>query len=182
MGKFVDGAPESEARVEDALRRALAINPRLSIAPKFYANLEADTGHADRAVGRLLSEATHHGMIRALRRTGARVPLLGAVRRVRLDPNLRSGVEQTLLLAGRRYVNFQRALIRPIVSRVLVPSSSRSQTIEMPQPARHPVPTSAVLVHRPPLACVRARATAGKPTFAVDHRRSAPDYCLTSQV
>ena len=37
-------APDSETRAEDAFRRALALNPRLSIAHKFYANLEADIG------------------------------------------------------------------------------------------------------------------------------------------
>ena len=49
IGKYIDGAPDSEARAEEAFRRALAINPRLSIAHKFYANLEADIGQAERA-------------------------------------------------------------------------------------------------------------------------------------
>ena len=53
--------PDSEARAEDAFRRALALNPRLSIAHKFYAHLEADIGQAQRAVVRLLGEATRHG-------------------------------------------------------------------------------------------------------------------------
>ena len=44
IGKFIDGAPDSVSKAEDAFRRALALNPRLSIAHKFYANLEAETG------------------------------------------------------------------------------------------------------------------------------------------
>ena len=46
IGKYIDGAVDSEARAEDAFRRALALSPRLSIAHKFYAHLEADIGHA----------------------------------------------------------------------------------------------------------------------------------------
>ncbi len=108
MGKFVDGATESEARAEDAFRRALAINPRLSIAHKFYANLEADTGHADRALVRLLAETTHHGndaelfsgLVHACRYGGLFEESVAAYQEARrLDPNLRTGVEQTLMLA-----------------------------------------------------------------------------------
>ena len=108
MGKFVDGAPDSEARAEEAFKRALAINPRLSIAHKFYANLEADTGHADRAVVRLINEATHHGndpelfagLVHACRYCGLFEQSVAAHKEARrLDPNLRTGVEQTLMLA-----------------------------------------------------------------------------------
>src|SRR4029453_16879968 len=61
IGKFIDSAPDSEVRAEDAFRRALEINPRLTVAHKFYANLEADIGQAQRALVRLLGEATRHG-------------------------------------------------------------------------------------------------------------------------
>ena len=122
MGKFVDGAPDSEARAEDAFKRALAINPRLSIAHKFYANLEADTGHADRAIVRLLNEATHHGndpelfagLVHACRYCGLFDESVAAHQEARrLDPNLRTGVEQTLMLA----CDFDRlfALQRPLM-------------------------------------------------------------------
>ena len=47
-----------------------------------------------------------------------------------------------------RHVKLQSALIRPIVWRVPIRSSSESQLIEMPQPARQPVPTRAVLIHQ----------------------------------
>ena len=53
--------PDSEARAEEAFRRALELNPRLSVAHKFYANLEADIGQAQRALVRLLGEANRHG-------------------------------------------------------------------------------------------------------------------------
>ena len=65
IGKYIDGSPDSESRPRRRFRRALALNPRLSIAHKFYANLEADIGHADRAIVRLLGEATRTATIRS---------------------------------------------------------------------------------------------------------------------
>src|SRR4029450_4439462 len=61
IGKYIDGAPGSETRAEEAFRRARALNPRLSVAHKFYAHLEADIGEAPRALVRLLVEADRHG-------------------------------------------------------------------------------------------------------------------------
>ena len=39
IGKYIDGAADSAERAELAFRRALEINPRLSVAHKFYATL-----------------------------------------------------------------------------------------------------------------------------------------------
>ena len=109
IGKYIDGAPESEARAEDAFRRALALNPRLSIAHKFYANLEADIGQAERAVVRLLREADLHGndpelfagLVHACRYSGLLEQSVAAHTEARrLDPNAPTGFEQTLLLLG----------------------------------------------------------------------------------
>jgi eukaryotic-like serine/threonine-protein kinase len=109
IGKYVDGAPDSDARAEDAFRRALSLNPRLSIAHKFYANLEADMGQAERAVVRLVGEATRHGndpelfagLVHACRYCGLFEQSIAAHEEARrLDPNAPTGVEQTLLLAG----------------------------------------------------------------------------------
>jgi hypothetical protein len=61
IGKFIEGSPDSESRAEEAFRRALDLNPRLSVAHKFYANLEADIGQSQRALVRLLGEASRHG-------------------------------------------------------------------------------------------------------------------------
>jgi len=61
IGKFVDGTPDSQSRARQALDRALALNPRLSVAHKFYANLEGDMGQARQALVRLLGEANRHG-------------------------------------------------------------------------------------------------------------------------
>ena len=69
IGKFVDGTPDSESRAQQAFGRALGLNPRLSVAHKFYANLEGDMGQSQRALVRLLGEPTHEttGAVRGRR-------------------------------------------------------------------------------------------------------------------
>ncbi len=109
IGKYIDPDPGSDARAEDALRRALAINPRLSLAHKFYANLEADIGQASGALRRLLGEATLHGndpelfagLVHACRYCGLNEHSVAAHAEARrLDPNVTTSVEQTMLMAG----------------------------------------------------------------------------------
>jgi serine/threonine-protein kinase len=109
IGKYIDSSPDSDARAEEALRRALEINPRLSIAHKFYANLEADTGQAQKAVVRLLGEASRHGndaelfagLVHACRYCGLLDQSIAAhAEAVRLDPNVPTSLDQTLLMVG----------------------------------------------------------------------------------
>ncbi len=109
IGKYVEGAPESEGRAEDALRKALEINPRLSVAHKYYANLEADIGQATGAVVRLLGEANRHGndpelfagLVHACRYCGLFDESIAAHAEARrLDPNVPTSLEQTLLMTG----------------------------------------------------------------------------------
>ena len=50
-------------------------------------------------------------------------------------------------------------------------SGGGAQCLHPAQPTGNSVPTGAVLVHQPPLACIRERATACKPTFVRFHRR-----------
>ncbi|HZL92442.1 MAG TPA: hypothetical protein VFB99_02320, partial [Vicinamibacterales bacterium] len=109
IGKYVAGAPDSESRAEEAFQRALAINPHLSIAHKFYANLEADIGQAVRALVRLLNEANRHGndpelfagLVHACRYCGLFEESIAAhVEARRLDPNVPTSIEQTWLMAG----------------------------------------------------------------------------------
>ena len=109
IGKYIDPDPGSDARAEDAFRRALALNPRLSLAHKFYANLEADIGQASGALRRLLGEATLHGndpelfagLVHACRYCGLYEQSIAAHAEARrLDPNVTTSVEQTLLMAG----------------------------------------------------------------------------------
>jgi eukaryotic-like serine/threonine-protein kinase len=109
IGKYVSSSPESEARAEEAFRRALEINPRLSIAHKFYANLEADIGQAQRGMIRLLGEANRHGndpdlfagLVHECRYCGLYEQSIAAHAEARrLDPNVPTSIDQTLLMAG----------------------------------------------------------------------------------
>ena len=109
IGKFIDSAPGSEARAEEAFRRALSLNPRLSVAHKFYAQLEADIGRAEEAVVRLLHEATRHGndpelfagLVHVCRYCGLLEESVAAHAEARrLDPNVPTSLEQTLLMTG----------------------------------------------------------------------------------
>jgi eukaryotic-like serine/threonine-protein kinase len=109
IGKYVVPEPESETRAEGALRRALELNPHLSIAHKFYAQLEADTGHAQQGLVRLLNEANRHrndpelfaGLVHACRYCGLFEESIAAHAEARrLDPNVPTSVEQTLLMKG----------------------------------------------------------------------------------
>lgn len=109
IGKYVQASPDSEMRAEEAFRRALALSPRLSVAHKFYANLEADVGRAEHAVVRLLDEANRHGndpelfagLVHACRYCGLYDESIAAHAEARrLDPNVPTSLEQTFLMAG----------------------------------------------------------------------------------
>jgi serine/threonine protein kinase/tetratricopeptide (TPR) repeat protein len=109
IGKYIDMSPDSDSRAEDAFVRAIALNPRLSLAHKFYANLEADTGRAREAVVRLLTEATRHGndadlfagLVHACRYSGLFDESMAAHTEARrLDPTIATSFLQTLLLNG----------------------------------------------------------------------------------
>ena len=123
IGKYIDGAADSNTRGEEAFRRALELNPRLTIAHKFYANLEAETGQAAGAVVRLVREATRHGndpelfagLVHACRYCGLYEESLAAHDEAqRLDPNSVTSFEQTLLMMGE----IERILATPPEKRV----------------------------------------------------------------
>jgi len=109
IGKYVEADPESEVRAEAAFQRALEINPRLSVAHKFYAHLESDIGQAPRALVRLLGEAARHGndpelfagLVHACRYCGLFAESIAAHREARrLDPSVPTSLDQTLLMTG----------------------------------------------------------------------------------
>jgi eukaryotic-like serine/threonine-protein kinase len=109
IGKYIEVEEDSEVRAEEALRRALAINPDLSIAHKFYANLEADIGQAQGGLVRLLGEAARHGndpelfagLVHACRYCGLYDESIAAHAEARrLDPNVPTSIDQTILMTG----------------------------------------------------------------------------------
>lgn len=109
IGKYLEASGDADARAEEALKRALELNPRLSVAHKFYANLEGDLGRAEQAMVRLLGEAARHGndpelfagLVHACRYCGLYEESMAAHAEARrLDPNIGTGVAQTYLLSG----------------------------------------------------------------------------------
>lgn len=109
VGKLIDGAPESQAKAEQAFRRALELNDRLSVAHKLFANLEADAGQSQRAVVRLVREAGRNGndpepfvgLVHALRYCGLYDESITAHAEARrLDPHASTTIALTRLMAG----------------------------------------------------------------------------------
>ena len=107
IGKYVDVTADSNSRAQDAFQRALALEPRLSVAHKFLAALEAEIGEAPQAVVRLLHEAARHGndpelfagLVQTCRYSGLYEESIAAHAEARrLDPNIATSVEQTLLM------------------------------------------------------------------------------------
>jgi len=109
IAKYVDETTEGTPLAQEAFRRALELNPRLPVAHKLYAQFECDTGEAPRALVRLLGEAKRHGndpelfagLVHACRYCGLfeeSITAHGEARR--LDPNVSTSLEQTLLMMG----------------------------------------------------------------------------------
>jgi serine/threonine protein kinase/tetratricopeptide (TPR) repeat protein len=109
IGKFIDPAADRDGAAERSLRRALELNPRLTLAHKYYAHLEAEVGKPRDALVRLVGEALRlgndaelfAGLVHACRYCGLfeQATLAHAEAR-RLDPNVPSSLEQTVLMTG----------------------------------------------------------------------------------
>jgi len=109
IDKFIGGSGDGNARSEEAFRRALELDPRLTLGHRFYAHLEAETGKPRDAMVRLLHEAQRHGndaelfagLVHACRYCGLLEQAVAAHEEARrLDPNVPTSLEQTLLLTG----------------------------------------------------------------------------------
>jgi serine/threonine protein kinase/tetratricopeptide (TPR) repeat protein len=123
IAKFIDGSSD-EAQAQKALDRAIALNPRLSVAHKYYAHLEGDMGRATSAVVRLLGQAAQHGndpelfagLVQACRYCGLfEHAIAGHAEARRLDPNVPTSIEQTLMLSGdlERLLSLERGSSNP---------------------------------------------------------------------
>jgi serine/threonine protein kinase/tetratricopeptide (TPR) repeat protein len=109
LGKYVEGMGDSERLAEEALQRALALNPRLAVAHKFYAALESDIGESQRAIVRLLHEAARHrndpelfaGLVQVCRYAGLYDEAIAAHAEARrLDPHIATSLLATLLMTA----------------------------------------------------------------------------------
>lgn len=109
IGKFIESTPDSNERAQAAFDRAIALNPRLSVAHRFYASLEAEVGRPIGAMVRLLEAAARHGndpelfagLVHACRYCGLFDHSMAAHEEAkRLDPNVPTSVEQTVMMTG----------------------------------------------------------------------------------
>jgi serine/threonine protein kinase/tetratricopeptide (TPR) repeat protein len=103
------GDRDSLARAESALRRALELNPLLSIADRFYAEAEIDTGRALDAMVRLTRRASsqsndpelYAALVSPCRYCGLQQASLAAHERARrLDGHVATSVVHTLIMMG----------------------------------------------------------------------------------
>jgi len=110
IGKYITGETQERfARSETALKRALELNPDLSIADSLYSHLEVDLGRAEQSMVRLLRRARERsadpevfaGLSHALRYCGLLQASLAALKEARrLDPEIRVSAGQTLFMLG----------------------------------------------------------------------------------
>jgi TolB-like protein len=109
IGKFIKEPVPNRARAEQAFRRALELDPDLSLAHKLYAHFEAEWGRAPDAMVRLLRIARSSppdaelfaGLVHACRYSGLFEASLAAHEEARrLDPNVPTSLAYTHYLRG----------------------------------------------------------------------------------
>ena len=124
INKYIDGTGDIEERAQAAFRQALTLDPHLSVAHKFFAQLEADMGQARQGIVRLLAEAKRHGndpalfagLVHTCRYCGLNEEAVAAHAEARrLDPNVATSLEGTLLMMGDvdRLLAVERSPIDP---------------------------------------------------------------------
>ncbi len=110
LAKYVEGPGTNHfAHAEDALKRALDLNPDLSSAENTYAYLEVDLGRSEAAMIRLVRRARERpsdpelfaGLLHASRYCGLlRASLAAGEHARRLDPSIRTSAVQTYFMRG----------------------------------------------------------------------------------
>jgi len=110
LGKYYLEDPDANvALAEEALQKALAIDPDLPVAHKVYAHLEAEGGRAREAMARLVALARRRGndpevfsgLVHSCRYAGLIQASLAAHREARrLDPHVNTSVSYTQWMLG----------------------------------------------------------------------------------
>jgi serine/threonine protein kinase/tetratricopeptide (TPR) repeat protein len=111
IGKYEEAEETRErfAKAEAALKRALDLNPDLSVAENLYAHLEVDLGRAEQSMVRLLRRARDRsadpelfaGLSHACRYCGLLQASLAAAEQARrLDPKIRVSAGHTCFMLG----------------------------------------------------------------------------------
>jgi tetratricopeptide (TPR) repeat protein len=109
LGKYTLDSEANLAKAEEALQRALDLNPDLAMAHNFYAHLESDLGRAPEAMVRLLKRAKSTpndaelfaGLVHVCRYCGLMNASLEAHARARrIDPNIPTSAGHTYFMLG----------------------------------------------------------------------------------
>jgi eukaryotic-like serine/threonine-protein kinase len=110
IGTYSGGAAgDSYARAEEAFKRALALNPELSLAHNLYTLVEIETGRVKEAMLRLLGRLRQRssdpelfaGLVQACRYAGLQRPAIVAHEHARrLEPQMRTAVAHAYLMTG----------------------------------------------------------------------------------
>jgi tetratricopeptide (TPR) repeat protein len=108
MGKYLPtGAPGDLAEAEAAFRRALELNPELTMTHKLFAQLEVDLGRCRDAMARLIERAASAdpellaGLVSACRYCGLFAASVAAHARAReLEPKIATSVPHTWFVQG----------------------------------------------------------------------------------
>jgi serine/threonine protein kinase/tetratricopeptide (TPR) repeat protein len=106
---IAEESDENYALAESAFKRALELNPDLSIAHNLFTPVEVETGRAQQAMLRLLERARSHpndpelfaGLVQACRYAGLDHQAIAAYEHAhRLDPKVRTAVTHAFFMAG----------------------------------------------------------------------------------
>jgi tetratricopeptide (TPR) repeat protein len=119
IGKYVENETSDRlARAEQALKRALELNPDLTSAENVLAHLEVDLGRAEESMVRLLRRAKERaadpdlyaGLTHACRYCGLLSASIAAIEQARrIDPRIRTSGAHTYFMLGEyeRVLDFQ---------------------------------------------------------------------------
>jgi DNA-binding winged helix-turn-helix (wHTH) protein len=109
LDKFSDGSSANLGLAQAAFQRAFAIDPDLASAHQFYTFVQVDTGHADKAMCRLLARLERHpgepesfpSLVQVFRFRGLLQESIEAhLQATSLDPAIVTSVAHTLFLSG----------------------------------------------------------------------------------
>jgi serine/threonine protein kinase len=132
IGKYIGSeSVERLARAEQALKRALELNPDLSAAENVLAHLDVDLGRAEEAMVRLIRRARdrpadpdlYAGLAHASRYCGLMSASIAATEQARrLDPRIRTSGANTHFMLGEydRVLDFQQESVPYLKSLALV--------------------------------------------------------------
>ncbi len=109
LDKFAEKTGRYSEAAQNAFDRAFNLNPDLGLAHTLYTPLQADAGHAQEAMARLLKRAVAHsndaelfsGLVHACRYCGLLDASLASHQRaLQLDPNIKTSVAHTYFCLG----------------------------------------------------------------------------------